>query len=165
MHITGTSLLNIPVGVWGISTGFSFLPSSAVGDGAFNNVIYGLSSTQYESNLIKQNRRYNITFGSALTYESYADNTVVCFTKPSSLFLDAFINNAPGSSNGNQMSNSYITATLLSNISFMSAFRTLLLNKPPYAMYSSSISSNKLRDETGNGRDATCVGVSVASGT
>ena len=32
-------------------------------------------------------------------------------------------------------------------------------------MYSSTISSNKLRDETGNGRDATCVGVTVASGT
>jgi hypothetical protein len=113
---TGTSLLNIPAGIWGISMGFSFLPSSATGENAISNVVYGLSTTQYGFDLMKQNRRYNITFGTALTYESYTDNTIVVFTKPTSLFLDAFINNVSGST-GNRMSNCFINATMLNGIS------------------------------------------------
>ena len=113
---TGTSLLNIPAGIWGISMGFSFLPSSATGERAISNVVYGLSTTQYGFDLIKQNRRYNITFGTPLTYESYADNTIVVFTKPTSLFLDAFINNVSGST-GNRMTNCFINATMLNGIS------------------------------------------------
>jgi hypothetical protein len=160
-YVTGASLL-IPAGIWGISTGFSFLPTSSVGDGNFNNIVYGLSTNETDTNLTIQNRRYGIFFNNLLTYESYADNTVLVFTKPTTVYLVAYVNNTAGSS-GNRITNCFINATLMKGLSSVLKLTTplpkLLIAKPAWAVYRAedfNAVTQQLRDSSVNARHATC---------
>jgi hypothetical protein len=111
--ITGASLVNMPPGVWSISFGWKMGAVSRKGDGANCNVVYGLSREAGKYDLVEVNALYNIFYDDESTYQSYYQNTVRLFTTATSLFLNARLDNA-GSDVGTVMSNSYITATLIS---------------------------------------------------
>jgi hypothetical protein len=168
--IIGASLLNIPAGVWSISTGWVFDASSAVGDGDFH-VKYGLSYSSTGFEILSKNRPYSISFGDATTYESYAECIIVNIIRPETIYLNAFINNGTTTATGALMNKSFLNATLITDFASpmeFNPFKTILYNKPPWARYSGSsfnLATNKLLDETGNGRHATCVGITQSSGT
>jgi hypothetical protein len=110
--ITGTTLVDIPPGVWSISFGWGFSAISNDGDGTNNNVLYGLSYSTTDFEIAQENKSYGITFGNSTTYESYARCIILTLTKKQTLYLNAFINN-PAATSGALMTNSYITATLI----------------------------------------------------
>jgi hypothetical protein len=90
-------------------------------------------------------------------------------TEPRTIYLNAFINNVTAASSIT-MTKSFITAKLLAiaGIEQLTPLQVLLKNKTLYARYSgASFNSigNLLVDESGNGRHATCVGVTQSSGT
>ena len=169
--ITGASLLKIPTGVWSISTGWSLVPTDVADDTTYNNLKYGLSYTKSGYEIFSLNRRFAINLATPSNWESYADQTIISVTDPTkNIYLNALINEAPNTT-GHLMNNVYITAKLLANIIRIERpyeFQTLLNNNPPYARYSADsfhAGTNRLLDESGNGRHATCVGVTSSTGT
>ena len=117
---TGTSLIDIPPGVWSISFGWTFSASSTVGNGSDNNVLYGLSYTATGFEIISINTRYSITYPDTTTYESFADNVILTLLTKKTLFLNAQINKLPATTTtGAQITNCFIRATLLNDISIV----------------------------------------------
>jgi hypothetical protein len=112
--ITGASLLNIPPGVWAISFSWGFSASSIDGDGT-KKVTYGLSTTSTGFEIMKKNKRYTIKFGDTTTWESYAECIIVNLKTTTSLFLNAFINNASATT-GAIMKNGTIKASLIGTL-------------------------------------------------
>jgi hypothetical protein len=114
-----------------------------------------------------QNRRYALFFNNLLTYESFADNIVLVFTKPTTIHLVAYVNNAAGPS-GNRMTNCFINATLINSMSYIFKLVTplpkLLIAKPAWAVYRAedfNSVTQQLLDSSINGRHATCTNCSL----
>ena len=109
--ITGTSLINIPPGVWSVSFGWMFSASSSNGDGV-NKVKYGLSHSTTDTAIVSKNRSYRIFFGDITTYESYSECITIVLTTTKSLYLNALVNK-PLTTTGALMTKSYIIATVI----------------------------------------------------
>lgn len=117
--ITGTTLSCIPPGVWSISFGWKMGTEGKQGNGQNYNVVYGISKLSLGFDVLEVNGLYNIFYNDPTTFQSYYQNIVLVFTRSTSLFLNASLNNHSISNIDSTMvdttmRNSYINATLIS---------------------------------------------------
>ena len=111
--ITGTSILNIPSGVWSICFGWKMSADGDIGDGTNYNVTYGLSKSPTGLELLEINGLYNIFYEDPTTFQSHYQSVVLVFKKNTTIYLNAFLNNEI-SVVDTAMINSYISGTLIS---------------------------------------------------
>lgn len=111
--ITGTSILDVPPGVWSICFGWKMGAEGNNGDGTNYNVTYGLSELPTGIELLEINSLYNIFHDDSSTFQTHYQSVVLVFTKNTSIYLNAFLNNNI-SLVDTTMTNSFINATLIS---------------------------------------------------
>lgn len=111
--ITGVTALNIPPGTWSICFGWKMSAEGDNGDGTNYNVTYGLSKLSTGFELLEINGLYNIFYDDPTTFQSHYQSVVLVFTKNTTIYLNAFLNNEP-SIVDTTMINSYINAVLIS---------------------------------------------------
>jgi hypothetical protein len=107
-HIT-----HIPPGIWSISFGWKMSSTGTMGDGANNNVKYGLSKNANLYDLIEINSVYNIKYDDPTTYQSYYHNIVLSFTTDTCIFFNASLNNISEDVD-TLINDSFLSATLIS---------------------------------------------------